>query len=271
MNYRKWFWLFLTLSILPVLLIYQCGGGEEAQPSETEESTTSSSSSSSTNTTTSSSSSTNSSTDSSSSSTSSSSSSSTSGPCASLDWGSMGKVEVYINVVDPSNAYICSRNGGTATISATSNGAYITYTPAVADLSGTLEWSATYSGGNNCYVTASCSNLITFEVDVPNTVSTISVSSCGLWTVGTSKDTTILRSASNNFAFSDMSDDGNCDVCPCGNCGTTSDYFDYDNAIPVNSSGKAYFIISGFGSCTSFNAWDPDEDAEFVITWQSSI
>ena len=198
--------------------------------------------------------------------------------CQNVDWGSMGKVEVYIDVTDPNNARICSRNGGVGTISATSHGAYITYQPAAGDLTGTLGWSSNYigsTGSDDCKVYNDCENLVTFEIELPSSAtSAISVSGCDLWSVSASKDLTILRSNSNNFDFSDISDDGDCDECKCKNCnttyacecGSTNEYFDQDNAIPIQL-GKAYFLIAGWGNCGSYPAWALNEFAEFIISW----
>ena len=246
--------VLLSLLLVVAFLIYQCGGEEETTPSSDQGETTTSTSSS----TTSSSSGT-SGTSSSSSTSPSSSSSSSSSPCDSIDWNTMGKVEVYINVVDPNNAYLCSRNGGTGTIEATSNGATITYTPVSADLTGTLGWSGTYTGGTFCKIWSTQDNLVTFEVEVPPTTSTISVATC-YWNVSGVNDNTLVRSSTNNFDIGDISDDGNCDSC-------SGSYYDLDSTISVNS-GKAYFIISGYcTTSTCSNAWVVGDNTPFSISW----
>ena len=199
----------------------------------------------------------------------SSTSSSTSGitDCNSINWADHGNVEVIIDVSDPSNAKLCSRNGGTGSVSILSGttAALVYYTPTTADITGTLGWDSGFSNGN-CIVFNSCENLITFEVILPVDSGNLTVDTCGMWHVQDANDTTILRSTSSTFDLSTISADGTCDACTCGSCGTTEDDFDTDTSIPINS-GKAYFIISGYSSCTSFKAWSTSDDADFKITW----
>ena len=188
--------------------------------------------------------------------------------CTDINWDEMGNVEVYINVVTPNNAFICSRNGGTATITVTSNEAYITYTPTNLDLTGTLGWNNSYSGASQCSVDSASENVITFEVELPSSATTLAVSTCNLWTTPSAKDNTILRSADMYFDLQNISDDGiGCDECPCNSCASTGNFFDKDNSIPIYQ-GKAFFIIAGFGSGSYLPAWATGQESQFIISWQ---
>ena len=188
--------------------------------------------------------------------------------CTDIDWNKMGTVEVYINVVDPNNAFICSRNDGTASIDATANGALIKYTPTTLDLTGSLGWNSDYSGATQCSVDSDSENVITFEVELPPSATNFAVTTCNLWTTPSAKDNTILRSSTMYFGLQDVSDDGiGCDECPCNNCATTNNSFDKDENIPIYQ-GKAFFIIAGFGSGSYLPAWVVDQESQFAINWQ---